>query len=88
MEIEFDPAKDEANLAKHGRSLADGEIVFRDADHLIVSAARPQDGEARFKAIGLIGDRLHTAVFVRRGTAIRFISVRKSNATEARAYPG
>lgn len=86
MKVEFDPAKDAANRAKHGLSLADGEAVFADANHLIISTVRPGDGEARSKVIGLVGDRLHTAVFVRRGEAIRFISVRKSNGSEARTY--
>ena len=86
MRIEFDPAKDEANLAKHGRSLADGRIVFADPRHLVAPTVRVQDGEARSKVVGLIGDRLHTAIYVVRGEAVRFISVRKSNDSETRAY--
>jgi uncharacterized DUF497 family protein len=50
MQDRFDPAKDEANVAKHG------------------------DG------------RLFTAVFTWRGDLPRFVSVRRSNKGEERAY--
>ena len=86
MKIEFDPTKDEANLAKHGLSLADGRTIFMDPRHLISPSIRVRDGEARAKVVGLIGDRLHTAIYVVRGGAVRFISVRRSNDSETRAY--
>jgi uncharacterized DUF497 family protein len=86
MDIEFDPAKDAANIAKHGVSLAFGEAVFSDPAVLIVPTIRVEDGEQRFRAIGLVGDRLWTAVHVTRGAAVRFISVRKSNDGERKAY--
>ncbi|MGT2515643.1 BrnT family toxin [Sphingomonas panni] len=51
MEIEFDPAKDEANIAKHGLSLADA------AGFDLLSAAvlvddRADYGEVRYRAFG------------------------------------
>lgn len=88
MDIEYDTAKDEANREKHGVSLAFGAAVFGDADHLILSSSRPIDGEDRFKVIGDVQGRLWTAVFVMRGAAYRFISVRKSNDGEQRYYRG
>ena len=84
MDIAFDPAKDESNRAKHGVPLAFGVRVFDDADVLILPSLRPIDGEERFKAIGYVGARLWTAVFVRRGSVTRFISVRRSNDGERR----
>ena len=86
MSDRFDPAKDEANQAKHGLPLMFGEEILKDEDHLIVPSIRQQDGEARFKVIGQVGDRLFTAVFVWRGDAMRFISVRRSNGAEQRSY--
>ena len=86
MDIEFDLAKDAANIAKHGVSLAFGARVFADADHLVLASIRPIDGEDRFKAIGIVDDQLWTAIHVLRGAAIRFISVRRSNDGEERAY--
>lgn len=82
----FDPAKDAANIAKHGVSLAFGARIFDDADHLVLPSIRPIDGEERFKAIGMVDGRLFTAVHVVRDGVMRFISVRRSNDGEERAY--
>jgi hypothetical protein len=86
MDIEFDTAKDAANIAKHGVSLALGELVFGDVDHIAIASHRPIDGEDRFKVIGMVEAKLWTAVYVMRGTSFRFISVRRSNDGEARSY--
>jgi uncharacterized DUF497 family protein len=86
VDIAFDSAKDAINLAKHGVSLAFGARVFDDRDHIVVGASRPIDGEDRYKAIGLIDGRLWSTVHVWRGTTVRLISVRRSNAGEQRAY--
>ena len=86
MKFEFDPRKDQANQDKHQLSLGQAGQVWGDQDMIILPTVRDQDGEQRFKAIGLIGQRLHTVVFVRRGESIRVISFRKSNPKEARSY--
>ncbi|WP_297977568.1 BrnT family toxin [uncultured Amaricoccus sp.] len=86
MQDSFDPAKDRANVAKHGLSLAFGKRIFEDDDHLILPSIRPVDGEERFKAIGAVAGKLYTAVFTWRGDLPRFISVRRSNKGEERAY--
>lgn len=82
----FDPDKNTANLEKHKLSLAFGDRIFEDADHLIVPSIRAIDGEERFKVIGFVEDKLFTAVFVWRGDLPRFISVRRSNNGEEKAY--
>ena len=86
--IDFDPAKDAANRAKHGLSLADGEAIFADPDPIVLPTIRREDEERRFKVVGTVAGRLRTGVFVWRGTVVRFISVRRSNAKEARAHSG
>lgn len=86
MEIEFDPSKDAANREKHGAPLAAGADLFADVAHLVIPSFRPIDGEERFKVVGMVEGRLWTAVYVMRGDALRFISVRKSNAKETREY--
>ena len=86
MLIDYDPDKDEANRAKHGVPLAFGARVFEDAKCLLIASRRAVDGEDRFKVIGLVDGRLWTAVHVRRGNVVRFISVRRSNGGERRAY--
>lgn len=86
MEDRFDPEKDAANLAKHGLSLSFGDEIFMDDAHLILPTIRPEDGEERFKAVGRVGEKLFTAVFVWRDDQPRLISVRRSNSSEERAY--
>ncbi|WP_366658558.1 BrnT family toxin [Fodinicurvata sp. EGI_FJ10296] len=82
----FDPAKDAANRAKHKLPLAFGDQIFEDDDHLILPSIRAIDGEERFKVIGIVEENLFTGVFVWRSGLPRFISVRRSNKGEERAY--
>ena len=86
MEDRFDPAKDAVNQIKHQLSLAFGDRIFEDDDHLILPSIREIGGEERFKVVGLVGDKLFTGVFVWRDNLPRFISVRRSNKGEERAY--
>jgi len=86
MADRFDPAKDAMNRAKHGLPLEFGDQIFADDNHLIIPSIREVDGEERFKVVGIVGGKLFTAVFVWRGDAARFMSVRRSNAGESKAY--
>ena len=86
MLIDFDTAKDATNLSKLGLRLAFGVRIFDNADHVFTSTIREGDEEDRFKLIGMVDGRLYTAIHVWRGTAVRFLSVRRSNASEQRDY--
>lgn len=86
MEFEFDPAKDVANRFKHGLRLEFGRRVFDDPELVIVPTVRLGDEEERHKAIGMVDGKLHTAIHVWREDIVRFISVRRSNASEQRDY--
>ncbi|MDE2342894.1 MAG: BrnT family toxin [Betaproteobacteria bacterium] len=86
MTKRFDPAKDAANQAKHGLSLAFGDEIAKDVNGLTVSSLREIDGEERHKVIGLIDGKLYTGVFVWRAGERRFISVRRSNHGEEKRY--
>ena len=86
MSDRFDPDKDAINRDRHGLPLLFGDDVMADPDHLVVPTIRPEDGEERFKAVGLVDAKLYTAVFVWRGDLPRFISVRRSNPGEERRY--
>ncbi|WP_234819189.1 MULTISPECIES: BrnT family toxin [Sinorhizobium] len=66
--------------------MAFGLRIFDDGDHLIIPSIREIDGEERFKVVGVVGERLFTGVFVWRDNLPRFISVRRSNKGEERAY--
>jgi hypothetical protein len=86
MEFAFDPAKDEANLVKHGLRLAFGMRIFEDTRHEVLPSFRLVDGEDRYKAVGLLDGKLFTVVYVLRDDRVRLISVRRSNAGEQRDY--
>lgn len=85
MQIEFDPAKDRINRAKHGISLAAAaDMDFDDA--LVIEDRRVDYGETRFIAYGLIGDRLHVLWFTIRGSVLRPIGLRRANRRERARY--
>lgn len=85
MKLEFDGDKDRANLRKHGISLqAAAEIDLLAAQ--IIPDDRRDYGEARFRAYGWVGDRLHMLAFTMRGDVVRAISLRKANERERKRY--
>lgn len=87
MSVEFDPAKNAANLAKHGISLArTGDLDFQTA--FIRPDQRRDYGEPRWRAYGMIEDRMHMLAFTMRAGVLMPISLRKANAKEARRYGG
>lgn len=85
MDFEFDPAKEEANLAKHGVSLTLAEVLFA-GPHVSVQDDRFDYGEVREVAFGGIRERLFVCVFVDRGSTRRVISLRKANSREVKRY--
>ena len=83
MDIEFDTAKDVANIAKHGVSLARAIEL----DVLTIKAdTRQEYGEARFQAFGLLDGLPHCLSFTMRGAVIRAISLRRTHRKEYRRH--
>lgn len=81
-----DPAKDAINRVKHKLPLSFGDRIFEDDNHLLIPSIREVDGEERFKVVGVVDEKLFTGVFVWRADLPRFMSVRRSNKGEERAY--
>jgi uncharacterized DUF497 family protein len=83
VEIEFDPDKDAANLAKHGISLARAvEMVI-----LEVQVDRRFDyGEPRYRAWGYIEQTAYFLGFTVRGRKIRAITLRRAHQREMNRY--
>jgi uncharacterized DUF497 family protein len=84
MEFEYDLSKSMSNLAKHGISFADARHLWRDPAVLIIKAREAI--EARWIAIGRVGQKHWSAVFTYREDRIRIISVRRSRAKEIALY--
>ena len=85
MQIEFDPAKDGANLAKHGVSLLEANS-FEWEDCITWQDERVVYSERRDCAIGYIENRLYFIVFTDRSDTRRIISLRKANKREETFY--
>jgi uncharacterized protein len=89
VKIEFDPAKDDINRAKHG-------VSFQAATRFDWDTALEREderfdyGEVRFVAIGLIDARLYVMVFTEGSDddAVRIISLRPAEKHETRFYHG
>ena len=82
--FEFDAAKSESNLAKHGIDFLNAQFLWNDP-MLLEIAAKTED-EPRFVVIGLIGEKYWTAVITYRGDNIRLISVRRARSEEVSLY--
>lgn len=81
MDIEFDTAKDAANIEKHGVSLsraADLEILARVIDARFV--------EDRRRAYGLIDGLAYCLAYTIRAGRVRAISLRRAHAKEMKRY--
>ena len=85
MQIEFDPAKDAANVAKHGVSLALARELDWEAA-LVWVDDRFEYGELRVIALAPKTGILYYVAFVNRGEVRRIISLRRANRREVRRY--
>ena len=85
MRIEFDPAKDLSNQAKHGLSLAfAGELDWEAA--LVWIDARFDYGETRMIALAPKTGTLYYVAFIDRDNTRRIISLRRANRREVKHY--
>ncbi|NBF41459.1 MAG: BrnT family toxin [Spirochaetes bacterium] len=86
MEFEFDEAKSESNLRKHGIDFVSAQQLWLDSD-VVEVPARTVD-EPRFLVVGKISDKHWSAVITYRGDIRRIISVRRSRTSEVEIYEG
>ncbi|MCB4863114.1 BrnT family toxin [Sphingobium sp. PNB] len=81
MEIEFDSAKDAANIEKHGISLS------RAADlEQAVVVEDDRFAERRFRIYGQIDGLNYCAAVTLRGRVVRVISLRRAHAKETKRH--
>lgn len=85
MEITYDPAKDAANVEKHGVTLALAAKLEWDSA-LVWPDTRQNYGEPRQSALALLGARVYFVAFVDRADGRRIISLRKANDREEIRY--
>lgn len=82
--FEFDPAKSEANLAKHGIEFVSGQALWSDGN-AIEAPARTSD-EPRYLVVGTIGQTTWAAIITYREESIRIISIRRARQEEVARY--
>jgi len=85
MEIEYDPKKNDTNIAMRG---IDFQLVrdFEFETSLRVIDNRKDYGETRYFALGYIHDRLYALVYTNSNKGVRVISLRKANEREVKRY--
>ena len=86
MRFEWDEAKNEINIRKHGIDFADVEDMFNHP-MLTVIDNREDYGEERWISLGWIQQLIGVVVYVERHEdTIRIISARKATKHEVRRY--
>ena len=86
MEFDFDEAKSQINLEKHGIDFVQAQALWEDLERVEIPA-RTED-EPRYMVIGKIGDRHWSAVITYRDNKTRIISARRSRREEIHIYEG
>lgn len=88
MKLEWDRAKSEANLKKHGVFFEEaGELFASGDDYLEIFDDEHSDDEDRFIAIGAIVRGIVIVVYTERdGDVVRIISARWALKSEISAY--
>ena len=85
MHYEWDEAKNQKNLAKHGLSFEDAEAVFS-GPCVTFEDDRFDDGEERLITLGLPSGRVVIIAHSPRNEGTRIISMRKANRSEQKIY--
>ena len=88
MHLEWDEAKNRANIRKHGFDFADAEEMFRGII-LLRPDIREDYGEERWIGIGVTKGRIAFVAFAQKTKAedtIRVISLRKAKRNERKQY--
>jgi uncharacterized DUF497 family protein len=82
--LEWDEAKNRANLRKHGLDFVDAREMFRGGFFYELDT---REDYGRWTGLGMIRGRIAHVVFVERGAeTIRVISLRKASRRECKEY--
>lgn len=84
MPFEFDPAKSASNKIKHGIDFVEAQALW--ADEKRVEFNLPTLTEPRYQMLGLIHNRVWSAIITYRGENTRLISVRPAHRNERKLY--
>lgn len=86
-EFDWDPAKADQNVRKHGVTFEEATTVFADPLATTVTDSRHSDLEHRYVLLGRSErGRLLVVMHTERRNAVRIISARPANSREIREY--
>ena len=83
--FEWDVAKNESNINKHGLSFETAALVFNDANRIEIYDIKHSLEEDRYITIGLI-QNVVVVIYTMREKNIRIISARLATKQEEKAY--
>ncbi|MEI6599696.1 MAG: BrnT family toxin [Comamonadaceae bacterium] len=87
MRFTFDPAKDAANIEKHGLSLADAPLVFDAPDKLTLESSKASEPRLIDIALVEVAGLVLVLVYVQREPSeVRAISLRRASKQERKLY--
>lgn len=86
MDFEWDLAKSNSCQISRNFDFTYVIPIFSDPTLLVEHDQRWEYGEERFRALGLIDEKVFVVVFTRRNRAIRIISARRANSREVKRY--
>ncbi len=84
MNFEFDERKSQSNKKKHGLDFTEAQALWNDPELLEIPLK--SDDEPRVQLVGLISDKLWSAIITYRREHIRIISVRRARIEERELY--
>ena len=86
--FEWDPAKADANLRKHGVSFTAAARVFEDTSRIEWADVREDYGEDRYVTVGMVNAEEVSVAYTVRVDVIRIISARRATNKEKAQYHG
>lgn len=86
MDFEWDMAKSDLCQISRNFDFTYVISVFIDPNLLIEKDQRWDYGEERFRALGLLNEKVFVVIYTKRPSVIRIISARRANRREVRRY--
>jgi hypothetical protein len=85
MRLEWDEAKRQSNILKHGIDFVGIDVVF-ESETVTILDDRFDYGEERFVTLGLLNGRVVVIAHTETDEVIRIISIRKATKNEENSY--
>ncbi len=86
MDFEWDMAKSDLCQISRNFDFTYVISIFIDPNLLIERDQRWDYGEERFRALGLLDEKVFVVIYTKRPAAMRIISARRANRREVRRY--